>query len=330
MKKTVFLLLLLLTFTFPVHAARVAEEDAVMKTVKQGKASVVSILTITTEGREGGGSGIIISRDGFILTNAHVVANGKTIQVGLCNGKKFSAVIVGMAKDKDLAVIKVKASNLSVPKFGNSSSLQLGQSAIAIGNPLKFTWSVTVGVISALNRDIKTKGIMYRDLIQTDAAINPGSSGGALFNTKGEVIGVNTLVYTGNSDYRNAQGLSFAIPINSALQTAKYLRKGEVQSSPSPWIGISAVTITQEMAENYDLPVKRGLLVDNVVSYGPSKKAGVKKGDIITEFNGQRVFSVGDFKSLLTSALPGQIIELTVWQSGKKIKLNVTVEHQSQ
>lgn len=307
-----------------------SKEDQVVSVVKKGKSSVVSILTIMPSGKEGGGSGIILSKDGFILTNAHVVNGAKTIQVGLVNGKRFSAVISGMAANKDLAVIKVKANGLPVPKFGDSSKVEMGQTAIAIGNPLKFQWTVTVGCISAMNRDIKTRGVMYRDLIQTDAAINPGSSGGALFNLKGEVVGVNTLVYTGNAEYKGAQGLSFAIPINSALVTAKYLMKGEIQSSPKPWIGISAITLNAEISENYDLPVKFGILIDGVVDYGPAKKAGIAKGNIITEFNGQRVLSVNDFRSILNGCMPGQVVELTVWKNGKKTKLNVTIEHQTQ
>lgn len=326
--KKIFFLFFILIFTSQAFAAA-PEEAAVIRTVKHGKPSVVSILTITKTGKEGGGSGIILTKNGYILTNAHVVNGARTIQVGLSNGKKLSATIVGIAKNKDLAVIKVKANSLPVPKFGDSSKIQLGQSAIAIGNPLKFTWSITVGVISALNRDVRTRGVMYRNLIQTDAAINPGSSGGALFNTKGEVIGVNTLVYTGNENYKNAQGLSFAIPINSALETSKYLRKGEIQSSPAPWLGISAITVTRDMADSYDLPVKTGVLIDNVVSYGPAKKAGVDKGDIVTEFNGQRIYSVGDFKAVLRGCIPGQVVELVVWKGDKKVRLNVNVEHQT-
>ena len=267
------------------YAAYPVGEDAVVSAVKKVKPSVVSIITTGKSGKEGGGSGVVLTKDGFILTNAHVVENAKTIQVGLATGKKFSAVIVGLAKNRDLAVIKVKSNGLPVPKFGNSSKLNLGQTAIAIGNPLKFQWSVTVGCISALNRDIKTKGIMYRDLIQTDAAINPGSSGGALLNIHGEVIGINTLVYTGTAEFQHAQGLSFAIPINSALETSKFLRKGEIQASPKPWIGISGMTVTKDMAENYDLPVRNGVIVDGVIDYGPAKKAGLDKGCIITDFN---------------------------------------------
>ncbi len=319
----------ILAISASAFAAYPVGEDAVVAAVKKVKPSVVSILTTYKSGKEGGGSGVILTKDGFILTNAHVIDKAKTIQVGLSNGKKFSAVIVGSAKHKDLAVIKVKANGLPVPAFGNSSKLELGQTAIAIGNPLKFQWSVTVGCISAMNRDIKTRGIMYRDLIQTDAAINPGSSGGALLNLKGQIIGINTLVYTGNSEYKNAQGLSFAIPINSALETSKYLRKGEVQASPKPWIGISAITVTRENAENYDLPVRNGIIVDGVVGYGPAKKAGIEKGCIITDFNGQRVFSVDDFKALLNGCMPGQVVQLTVWKNGKRQKINVTIEHQT-
>jgi serine protease Do len=309
----------------------VANEEQVIAAVKKIKPCVVNIATMGGDGgKEGGGSGVIISRDGYILTNTHVIQGAKTITVSLSNGKKFSAFIVRAASDRDLAVIKINCGSLPVPTFGDSSSLQLGQTAIAIGNPLKFSWSVTLGCISALNRDVKAKGILYRDLIQTDAAINPGSSGGALVNSKGEVIGINTLVYTGTPQYTHAIGLSFAIPSNVAMSTAKFLMKGEVQATPKPWIGISGVSLTKDTAEVYDLPIKSGILVDNVVAYGPAAKAGILAGDVITEVNNQKVISVEDFKALLNGYAPGQVMELTVWHQARKKKVQVTVEHLSQ
>lgn len=330
--KTLKLFALLLFFLIPasLEAAYPVEEQVVVNAVKIAKPSVVSIVTTRKNGKEGGGSGVIISKDGFILTNAHVLADATSIQVGLTNGKKYSAVVVGSAPERDLAVIKVKANGLPVPKLGDSSKIQLGQVAIAIGNPLKFSWTVTVGCISALNRDIKAKGVMYRDLIQTDAAINPGSSGGALINGKGQLIGINTLIYTGNAEYKHAQGLSFAIPINAAMNTAKYLMKGEIVNSPKPWIGITGITLTRERADAYDMPVKVGVIVNRVTEHGPARRAGVAQGDVITEFNGQRVMSVGDFQALLNGCVPGQTVELTVWKAGKRTRLNVTIEHQSQ
>ncbi|MDQ7822745.1 MAG: trypsin-like peptidase domain-containing protein [Candidatus Eremiobacteraeota bacterium] len=313
------------------YGAIPGQEEYIINAVKSVKPSVVTIATMSAEsGKEGGGSGVILTKDGYIITNSHVVQGAKTIQVTLASGKKFSGFIVRAAKDRDLAVIKISANGIPVPRFGDSSKLQLGQVAIAIGNPLKFSWTVSAGCISALNRDVKAKGVFYRDLIQTDAAINPGSSGGALVNSKGEVIGINTLVYTGTSEFPHAVGLGFAIPINGALETAKYLMKGEVQASPKPWVGISAVTLTKETAEAYDLPVKFGVLVDNIVQYGPAKKAGITPGDVITEINSQRIVSVEDFKAVLNGFSPGQMIELTLWHLGKKKKVTLTVEHLSQ
>jgi serine protease Do len=324
-----FPLLILVSFS-SVYSSYPSQEGLIINAVKKGKPSVVGITTRTQEGKESGGSGVIISSDGFILTNAHVILGAKTIMVSLSNGKKYTGFIVRAASDRDLAVIKINCTGLRVPLFGDSSTLQLGQAVVAIGNPLKFGWTVTTGCVSALNRDLKAKGIVYRDLIQHDAAINPGSSGGALLNSKGEVIGINTLVFTGASERSHAVGLSFAIPINAAMSTSRLLMKGEVQASPKPWIGLSGVTLTRETADAYDMPVKFGVLVDNVVAYGPCAKAGVAPGDVITEVNNQKLLSVDDFKALLSGFSPGQVMELTVWHQGKKKKISVTVEHLSQ
>lgn len=305
-------------------------EKLVIEAVKKAKPCVVNITVRTSASKEGGGSGVIISADGFILTNTHVVQDAKTIQVMLSNGKKYSAYLVRAASDRDLAVIKVNTSGLPVPRLGDSSRLQLGQTVIAIGNPLKFSWTVTKGIVSALNRDVQASKVLYRDLIQTDAAINPGSSGGALVNLDGELVGINTLVYTGTPSYSHAVGLSFAIPINQAMDTAKQLMKGKVKATPKPWLGISAVNVTKEMAEAYDFPVKSGVLVDSVTEFGPAAKGGIQAGDIITEINSQKILSVEDLKAMLNGFTPGSVIELTVWHQGKKKKVNVTVEHLSQ
>jgi serine protease Do len=271
-----------------------------------------------------------MSEDGYILTNTHVIRDAKTITVTFSNGKKLNAVITRASPDRDLAVIKVNAQGLPVPKFGDSAKLRLGQMAIAIGNPLRFSWTVTTGCVSALNRDIKAKGILYRDLIQTDAAINPGSSGGALVNSKGEVIGINTLVFTGGTKYQHVAGLSFAIPINEARRTADYLIKGKQAAVPKPWIGINGVDVTEDVAEAYDLPVKTGVLVDSVVAFGPAAKAGIEPGDILTEMNGQLVRSVEGLKALLNTTRPGEQIEFMVWHQGRKSRVKVTVEQLSQ
>ena len=325
-------LVILISLFFIRHCWPVVEGDKqIVESVKKIKPCVVSILTRkTSSSKEGGGSGVIITSNGNILTNAHVVQGAKTIQVTLSNGKKYSAFLVRASSDHDLAVIKINTSGLRVPKFGDSGKLQLGETVIAIGNPLRFSWTVTKGIVSALNRDIKAKGVMYRDLIQTDAAINPGSSGGALINLNGELVGINTLVYTGTPEYTHAQGLSFAIPINQAILTANTLMKGKIRASPKPWIGVSAVTINKEMADAYDLPVKLGVLVDNVTAFGPCAKAGIVPGDIFTEVNSQKILSVEDMKSILNGFSPGQTMELTVWHQGKKKKVLVTVEHLSQ
>jgi S1-C subfamily serine protease len=311
--------------------APIASEEQVIRAVEKVKPSVVNISTTGSgPSSEGGGSGVIISGDGFILTNTHVIYGARTIKVSLSDGRKFSAFVVRASSNRDLAVIRINSSGLPVPSFGNSDRLRLGQAAIAIGNPLKFSWTVTVGCVSAMNRDLPAKGILYRDLIQTDAAINPGSSGGALVNSRGEVIGINTLVLAGTPQYSHVVGLNFAIPINSALSTAKVLMADQSKASPKPWIGISGKTLTAEIADTCDLPAKKGVLVENVTVNGPAAAAGILPGDMITEVDGQVLHNVEELKAKLGGLSPGSVIEFTVWHGGKKKKVKVTVDHLSQ
>lgn len=270
---------------------------------------------------------MIITADGFILTNMHVVQDAKTIQVMLSNGKSYGAYFVRASSDRDLAVIKVNASGLTVPAFGDSDRLQPGQTVIAIGNPEKLPWTVTKGIVSALNRDVTANNVHYRGLIQTDAAINPGSPGGALVNLDGEVVGINTCALKSTSKYPNPTGFSFAIPINQALDTAKLLMQGSPKPALKPWIGVTVENLTRDMADVYNLPVKSGVLVKGVDDSGPAAKAGIQEGDIITELNSQKILSVDNMKAILSGFAPGSIIELTIWHQGKKNKVNVTVEN---
>ena len=303
-----FLFVVLFSLSTPVYSAYPpSQESAVVSAVKKAKPSVVKIKTTSKDGRTGGGSGIVLTKDGYILTNEHVVRNASTIQVILVNGKTFSAVICGTSASKDLAVIKVKASNLPVPKFGDSSKLELGQTAIAIGNPLQFQWTVTVGCISALNRDIQRKDLTYRNMIQTDTAINSGSSGGALINLSGEVIGVNTVVYRA----KNAQGLSFAIPINTVREVANNIMNGSY-SKGNVKLGITARTVSRWESQVHDVPP--GTLIIQISENSSLKGSDIKKGDIIIKINDTKILDTETLKEELSLHKPGDVVSITVFR----------------
>lgn len=312
--------------------SRAPEDEArVIDAVKKVRPSVVRVDTMHPAAkRPGVGSGVIIRKDGFIVTNHHVIRRAQVIHVWLPSGKMYSARVWKSSPERDIAILKIDASDLPVPKFGNSDHLDLGQTAIAIGSPLRFSWSVTIGIVSALGRQVPSSGVSYKNLIQTDAAINPGSSGGALVNSSGEVIGINTLVYTGNATYRNAQGLAFAIPINDALKIAQALVGN--QAPPSTvhgpgWLGVEGKDVTADMADMYDFRVKVGVLVKNVAPQSPALAAGIRKGDVITELAGTPVRNVAEMRAALGTHRPGETIALVVWGVGKTRKvINVRLE----
>ena len=305
-------------------------EDRMINAVKRAKPAVVNITT----GRPGTsstgvGTGIIINRNGFILTNTHVIKGAAIIKVTLHDNTRYNAVLWKASPDNDLALLKIEATNLSVPSFGNSDNLQLGQIAIAIGNPYRFKWTVTMGVISALNRQVKARGISYTDLIQTDAAVNRGSSGGALINTSGQVIGINTLVYTGTSDV-HAQGLSFAIPINFAIKIANELMTGQKAGVPKPWIGLSGKDITEQLQSSLDLPARYGVYITQVSPNSPASKGKIQPGDIIISAKGQLIRTVKDLKNITQESVPGQEMQLEYWRGRTKQKASIIVEQLSQ
>ncbi|MCD4784280.1 MAG: trypsin-like peptidase domain-containing protein [Candidatus Eremiobacteraeota bacterium] len=314
------------------HAAPPTEEQKIIKAIKRAKPWVVNIRS--TGMRSSGsnfvetGSGIIIKTNGFILTNYHVVKGSKNVTVTIYNGKKYHAVVVGSSPREDLAVVRINATGLKVPKWGNSKVLKVGQVAIAIGNPYKFDWTVSRGIISAVKRNIRERGIVYREMIQTDAAINPGSSGGALIDSRGKVIGVNTAVYAGRGGH-SAQGLGFAIPIHRALKVVGRLLSKQVLYKPKPWIGISGIDVTPQMADDNMLPVQCGVLITNIYSVSPAKRGGLRKGDIVVIVNDKSVRKVADFKRILNSSSPGQILKLTVWREEKCLTLSIKVTQRS-
>ncbi|WP_242965045.1 S1C family serine protease [Petroclostridium xylanilyticum] len=305
------------------------KELSVVDIAKKAGPAVVGIVNkVQTRGfiretvEQGSGSGIIISADGYIITNNHVVDGASEVTVILSNGKKYDAKLIGKDPKTDLAVIKIDAKDLHYAELGDSSTLEVGELAVAIGNPLgqEFAGSVTVGVISALNRTIKIEGRQLT-LIQTDAAINPGNSGGALVNSYGEVIGINTVKMAATG----VEGLGFAIPINEAKPIIEQLiAHGYVKGRPL--IGISGRDITSEIASMYNLP--EGIYVIQVTPYSGAELAGIQPGDVITKFNGQPVKTMEELNALKEKFKAGDQIELEVNRQGevKKFKVKLSEE----
>lgn len=303
------------------------EESDRITAVELGRRSVVSLRVYrNNSAKPGVGSGIILRSDGFILTNAHVVDGAKVVRVGLPGGKQYSGRIWKEAKDRDLALIKIEASGLPVARIGNSDAVKLGQTAIAIGDPLGFSGTVTVGTVGGIGRDIKLGGVKYPAMIQTDAAINPGSSGGALINLQGEVIGVNTLIYNGPSSVKPAQGMGFAIPINSALAVARNLVASRPASSGKPWLGIKGENLNPQLSIAHGVPAKRGVIVTEVVPGSPADMAGMRVGDSVVSCNNKTVLSVTDFLSQIAAMKPGDSANLGIWRQGKKTSVRVVLD----
>jgi len=267
---------------------------------------------------QGGGSGFIISTDGFIVTNAHVVKDALTIEVVLQDGRQFLATLIGADAASDIAVIQIDAGQLSFLKFGSSASLQVGQIAIAIGNPYGFQYSVTTGVVSALGRTLRSEsGRLIDDVIQTDAALNPGNSGGPLIDSHGNVIGVNTAVIL------TAQGLCFAVASDLAAYVAgQLILQGKVKRG---YIGISGQTLrfNIEMIRNYNLKKKSGVYVHGIEADGPSYNSELKKDDIIIQFNNHSIASIDDLHKQLNEKSIGKKVKLTILRKGKEVVVTV-------
>ena len=266
------------------------------------------------------GSGIIVTHDGYILTNNHVVAKGTDIKVFLPNKQQYPAKVVGTDPKTDVAVLKIQASNLPTVTFGDSSKIQIGDYALAIGDPFGIGETVTMGIISATARS--QLGIEnYEDFIQTDAAINPGNSGGALINARGEVIGINTAILSGGSG--GNQGIGFAIPINLARYIMdQILKYGKVTRG---WMGVVIQDVTAPVAKAYGVSANQGAIVSDVEPNSPAAKAGLKRGDVITELNGQPVTGSNDLKLKIGEMRPNSTVHLKVVRNGAPQNLTMTL-----
>lgn len=266
------------------------------------------------------GSGVIVSSDGYLLTNYHVIEQAEDIRVTLYDRRTFRATVVGVDPKTDLAVIKINAKDLPVAPWGNSDTLQVGDFVLAIGNPYGLTHTVTMGIISATGRaDV---GIAdYEDFIQTDAAINPGNSGGPLVNIKGEIIGINTAIFSRTGGY---QGIGFAVPINMAkVIKDNLIKEGKVIRG---WIGIMVQDLTAELAEKFFLKENYGILITDVVKNSPAHRAGLKRGDIILEFEGKRVTESAILRNLVAQSKAGTPINLKISRDGTSFNAQVIVE----
>jgi len=275
------------------------------------------------------GSGVIFSPEGYILTNEHVVHGATEIRVTLTSGEEYEGNLVGFDEATDLAVIRIEGENLPYARLGDSDDLLIGEWAIAIGNPFGYLLddpnpTVTAGVISALNRDIKREAGQYkyyRKLIQTDAAINPGNSGGPLVNADGEVIGINTFIFTSS---RGSEGIGFAIPINRAKVVIRdLLEYGEVVK---PWIGVHAQRITPVLAQSLGLPVRSGVIVADLETSSPAEKGGVRRGDVILSVKGEKISRLSDWELATSLARAGEEIDLEILRQGKKQTLTIVPE----
>lgn len=271
------------------------------------------------------GSGFILTADGYILTNFHVIESSSSINVTLYDGTSYDAVLVGYDESNDIAVLKIDASDLSPVVLGDSDNLNVGDDVIAIGNPLgELTFSLTAGAVSALDREITLSSGVMMNLIQTDCAINSGNSGGALFNLYGEVIGITNAKYSSSGTEASIDNIGFAIPINHIRSIVdSIIEKGYISK---PYIGVSVGDVSEETM-GYGLPA--GAAVKSVVEDSPAEKAGIKVNDIITAVNGNEITGRSELSETISSCAVGDKLTLTVYRQGETLSIDVTVGEQT-
>lgn len=310
-------------------------ETAVTQAVQNVSPAVVTVVG-TVQGQPNffgqtgdatvSGSGFFISDQGYVLTNNHVVEGTQEVKIVLSDGTEESAQIVGTDRYSDIAILKADGKVPAVAKLGNSDLLQPGESVIAIGSPLgDFKNTVTVGVVSATGRTIDSgQGYQIEGLIQTDAAINHGNSGGPLVNLAGEVIGVNTLIVRSSGSSSDvAEGLGFAIPVNTAQSMAQQIITSGYVSRP--FMGINYQAISPNIAAMYNLPVKWGIYVEAIANGSPASDAGLQKGDIIASLNGVQLDETHQYLNMLYNYKPGDTVTLGIYRDGKQLDLNITL-----
>ncbi len=304
------------------------DESSVLEVVEKVSQSVVNINTVRllhdvfyrVVPVEGMGSGTIIDSKGYVLTNNHVIEGAEKIEVTLASGDVLAGKLVGAYASADIAMVKVDGDGFPAAELGDSDRLRVGQRVFAIGNPFGLAGgpTVTAGVVSAVNRSIRSKRGVFESLVQTDAAINPGNSGGPLVDVQGRVVAISTAIIP------FAQGIGFAIPINSARRFAEeIIRYGRVVR---PWVGVSGLSVTRELAEYYDLSVDSGVLVAEVVRRGPADRAGLDKGDIIVGLDDASVQSVEELQREVQKRKIGDKVRLLVVRGSRKLVAELVLE----
>lgn len=305
-----------------------SEEDKLLDVLERASKSVVNISTVKLVHAmfyqvvpvRGVGSGTIIDSRGFILTNNHVIRGARKISVTLWSGEVFEGEVIGSCSLHDIALVKVDGGGLPAAELGDSDKLRVGQRVYAIGNPFGLAGgpTVTSGVISALNRTIEAEeGLLLENLVQTDAAINPGNSGGPLVDVNGRVVAINTAIVP------FAQGIGFAIPINTAKRCSEEIISGK--GPLRPWIGIIGLSLTKDVAQQYNLPLVEGVLVTRVIEGGPAYRAGIEAGDIILRLDGVRIKSIEDLLREIHRKRVGDNVRLDALKKGVEWSGNVTL-----
>lgn len=317
----------------------VAATKSLSAAAKKASPAVVSITASKTPAREradpwsqfffgqgpneqpqiGLGSGVLVSTQGYLLTNNHVIEGADDIEVQLADGRKARAKLVGTDPDTDVAVLKVSLDNLPSIVFGNAAQLEVGDGVLAIGNPFGVGQTVTSGIISALGRN--QLGInTFENFIQTDAAINPGNSGGALVDAQGHLLGINTAIYSRSG---GSMGIGFAIPVDVAKQVMESLiSHGEVKRG---WIGVEPRDLTPEMAANFDLPIKEGVLITGVLQGGPAGRGGMRPGDVVVEIQAQAISNTRQLLNTVAALAPGSEVKVVVQRGTQLTSLNLSI-----
>ena len=287
-----------------------------------GQLAIPNFPNIPNEQRsEGVGSGVIVSPEGYILTNNHVVDGATDVQVVLSDRREYKARVIGRDDQTDIAVVKIDAGNLPAITIGNSDTVEVGDYALAVGNPFDVGQSVTFGIVSATHRGMRNEIEGYEDFIQTDAAINPGNSGGALVNDRGELIGINTAIIAHGSE--GNQGIGFAVPVNLARNVMdQILKTGKVTRAR---LGIYPQNVTPTIARQFGVKDSQGALVGEVEANSPASRAGLKTGDIILDVDGHSVYDANQLRNMISSMRPDSNVNLKIWRDGAQRSLPVTL-----
>jgi S1-C subfamily serine protease len=309
-------------------------DDRIINAVEKVTPSVVNISTVRIiqdflfhpQPVQGMGSGFIIDPKGYVVSNSHVVTGSQKVTVTMADGRRLPGIIMGVDKNRDVALIKVEGEGLKPVELGDSDGLRVGQIVVAIGNPFGFVLgggpTVTLGLISALHRHIAAEERVFENLIQTDAAINPGNSGGPLVNLDGEVVGINTAMIP------YAQGIGFAIPINDAKRSVKDLMSfGRVRR---PWLGLIGFTLTPPLADQFGISPLKGVLVARILPLSPAHKAGIREGDIILRLGESETSSIEDLRKSLEALEVGEKVRVLLLRDGRKEWMTLRLEEAPQ